>query len=236
MTRSADMIGTRPLDKPHSELRRPDRHAVRPSDLAGRAADASSFILAHATATRALEEWCDIIGLSQGPIWARLLAPVEAVPAPADVAADLELTPNETVLLRKVELMRGPVPLARADNWFVPSRLPDTMASELITTEVPFGRLIRPLGGYRIETKVDLPPLTDADLWAERRRPAVPRTAFEHHAVVCRGALAPSVDRPGLAGTVKLGNVRLAVVHERFLTTLIGSGRRSPVDQRPVAP
>jgi hypothetical protein len=80
------MIGTRPLDKPHSELRRPDRHAVRPSDLAGRAADASSLILAHATATRALEEWCDIIGLSQGPIWARLLAPVEAVPVAAAVA------------------------------------------------------------------------------------------------------------------------------------------------------
>jgi hypothetical protein len=230
------MIGTPYLDKPHPERRRPDRRAARPSDLASRAADASSFILAHATATRALEEWCDIIGLSQGPIWARLLATVEAVTPPDDVAADLELTPNETVLLRKVELMRGPVPLARADNWFVPSRLPDTMASELITTEVPFGRLIRPLGGYRIETKVDLPPLTDADLWTERGRPLVPRTAFEHHAIVCRGALDPSGGRPALADNAKLGNVRLAVVHERFLTTLIGSGLRSPVDQRPVAP
>jgi hypothetical protein len=181
-----------------------------------RVADVSAFILAHATATEALEAWCARTGLAPGPIRAELRAPVIAVVPTPEVVADLDLGPNERVWLRQVALIAAQIVLAEASNWFAPDRLPRALAQSLLTTEVPFGRLVAPLGGYRIETGVVIPA-----------RPPDPtaavQVAFEHRAIVCRSFAAgePAGDQVGQASR----RVRLAVVHERFeVALLVGTG------------
>ena len=64
---------------------------------------------------------------------------------PDEVLPALELDPGETIHYRQVRLMRGSLPLAAAENWFVPQRLTAAMNEALIRTNVPFGRVIAPL-------------------------------------------------------------------------------------------
>ena len=51
----------------------------------------------------------------------------------------LDLDPGETIHYRQVRLMRGTLPLATAENWFVPQRLTAAMNEALIETNVHSG-------------------------------------------------------------------------------------------------
>lgn len=170
-------------------------------------AELLGFIRAHPTVTLALERWCDLTGIGEGPVVARLLeevAPVDLLDVTIASGLELGFAPDaaawEPVRLRRVALCRGPLTLVEAENWYVPGRLPVDVASALETTSLPFGRLISELGGYRIDVR-DLPERA-ADPAAPGQRPL-----FAQQAVVC-----------AIDGT------RLAVVRERFLEALLGPG------------
>ncbi|MFC1459186.1 hypothetical protein ACETIH_21265 [Microvirga arabica] len=53
--------------------------------------------------------------------------------------------------------MRGSLPLAAAENWFVPQRLTEGMNEALIRTNVPFGRVVAPLHPFRRTLAAHLP-------------------------------------------------------------------------------
>lgn len=132
----------------------------------------SAFVIAQPTVTRALELWRHQHGFGGLALTAVLLASVAPVTADAALSADLQLLPGERVLRRHVALQQGPARLVIADNFFVPSRLSPVLAETLLTGDVPFGKLIAPLGGYRIHRSAAI--TTDA-------------TSLRHRAVVCLG-------------------------------------------------
>ncbi len=105
----------------------------------------SDRILAGPTATAALLDWCEFRGIASGPIRV-VQRQVERPPGPGpDLIALLALEPGERLDYRSVQLLRGDVPLAWAENWFVPGRLPDGINRALATSDVPFGEVVAPL-------------------------------------------------------------------------------------------
>jgi hypothetical protein len=67
-------------------------------------------------------------------------------------------------------LCHGGMRLVLAANWFVPERLPPHVTASLADSNVPFGRLIAPLGGYRVPISAEM----SAD-----------GTTLRHRALVC---------------------------------------------------
>lgn len=102
-------------------------------------------LLGNDSATLTLDHWCDTH---------RLAAPARIV-AERIVGADQDPTPEqrqilgvsaaEQVRFRRVRLKCGEHVLSEAENWYVPSRLPPDMNRVLETTEIPFGRVVKPL-------------------------------------------------------------------------------------------
>jgi chorismate-pyruvate lyase len=115
-------------------------------------------LIAGATATETLLAWCEEHGLSEGPITVEIRQCFAPAVVPDDVLPALKLDPGETIHYRQVRLMRGPLPLAAAENWFVPQRLTADMNEALIQTNVPFGRVIAPLRPLRRTLAADLQP------------------------------------------------------------------------------
>lgn len=164
-----------------------------------------AFIRAHATVTLALERWCDLAGLGDGPITARPSGPSSVVTnLDLEIATALDLLPGrrtsrlETVIYRSVELRRGLLALVEADNWYVPERLPADINQALQTTNSPFGKLIAPVGASRSEVR-------SIDQTVGRSGQAMPRHLFAQSAVI-------SIS----------GGTRVAFVRERFLPALLG--------------
>lgn len=110
----------------------------------------SDVIAAFPTVTQALQHWRREHGFGVDPIRAVLLAPVMPLPVSVAQCNDLKLRDGEQVLERRVALEQAGARLVVATNWYVPSRLPSAIAAALNIGDVPFGRLIAPLGGYRI--------------------------------------------------------------------------------------
>ena len=50
---------------------------------------------------------------------------------------------------RHVQLLCGTAVLSDAKNWYVPARLTSAMNAALLTTDTPFGTIVRPLGFRR---------------------------------------------------------------------------------------
>ena len=118
-------------------------------------------LIAIATATEALLAWCDEHGLSAGPITVDIRQRFSPAVVPDDVLPALALDPDETVHYRQVRLMRGMLPLATAENWFVPQRLTATMNEALSGSDIPFGRVIAPLQPSRRTLAAHLQPRPD---------------------------------------------------------------------------
>ena len=97
-------------------------------------------LIAGATATETLLAWCEEHGLSEGPITVEIRQRFAPALVPDAVLPALELDPGETIHYRQVRLMRGSLPLAAAENWFVPQRLTAAMNEALLRTNVPFGQ------------------------------------------------------------------------------------------------
>ena len=106
-------------------------------------------LIAGATATETLLAWCEEHGLSEGPITVEIRQRFAPALVPDAVVPALELGPGETIHYRQVRLMRGSLPLAAAENWYVPQRLTAAMNEALLRTNVPFGQVIAPLQPFR---------------------------------------------------------------------------------------
>jgi hypothetical protein len=119
--------------------------------------DLSMRLIAGATATETLLAWCDEHGLSDGPITVEIRQRFSHAVVPDDVLPALKLDPCEGISYRHVQLMRGSLPLASAENWFVPQRLTADMNAALNRTNVPFGRVVAPLHPFRRTLAAHLP-------------------------------------------------------------------------------
>lgn len=141
-------------------------------------------ILASASATTSLEKWC---GEHHLAVQAKLVAEPLKDAAPKPVTSEqrqrLGIGPDEPVNYRHVRLRCGDHVLSEADNWYVPSRLTPEMKRTLETTEIPFGRVVRPLEPYRrtFEAHVLWSPLVVPDNAATLD---APQALFEHRAVL----------------------------------------------------
>ena len=129
------------------------------------------------TATEVLEERCVALGLAGAP---RVHAQVRRDRLVAGEAAarrrlDAE---GERLGYRRVHLMCGEHVLSEAVNWYVASRLTAEMNAALETSDVPFGRVILPLGPSRrtVSTRI---------LWDGEG--ASPATILRHRALVVDG-------------------------------------------------
>lgn len=101
------------------------------------------------SATEALGQWCAARHIAN-PAAIRALANRTATnpPAPA-IRAALGVTADEQVAYRHVRLACGDTVLSIAHNWYVPSRLAPAMNQTLQNTDIPFGKVVAPLGFRR---------------------------------------------------------------------------------------
>lgn len=116
----------------------------------GSAADAFEANLAsHASATAALQLWCDQRGIAPGEtIAVEFVTGADEAP-PADLRAILGVSAEEPLGYRHVRLVCGTVVLSDAHNWFVPARLSAGMNRQLADSRVPFGRVAASLNFTR---------------------------------------------------------------------------------------
>jgi chorismate-pyruvate lyase len=182
--------------------------------------DLSTRLIAGATATETLLAWCDEHGLSQGPISVKCYQRQVLSAVPDDVSTALAPVAGETVHFRQVQIMRGALPLAGAENWFVPQRLAAGISESLQTTDVPFGTVIAPLRPSRRTLAAHVRPLTidpseDPSRLSASVRQSRPAIILEHTAVICSGT-----------GTA------LALVTERFFSDLVSFAASRPPSGR----
>jgi hypothetical protein len=114
-----------------------------------RVAALDARLLAAPSATRVLADWCAEQGLANPP---RIRADVDRGPAVAPTAAQraaLQIGTDEPVRYRRVSLRCGAVEMSRAENWYVPSRLPPEVDALLRAGDTPFGTAIAALGPSR---------------------------------------------------------------------------------------
>jgi len=106
-------------------------------------------LAANDSATAALGQWCAARGIA-APATIRALADrsAEEAPSPATRAA-LGVSAEEPVAFRHVQLLCGTAVLSDAKNWYVPARLTPAMNAALLTSDTPFGTVVRPLGFHR---------------------------------------------------------------------------------------
>jgi hypothetical protein len=121
-------------------------------------------LIVGATATDTLLFWCHEYGLSHGPITVEVRQFFAPAVVPDDVLPVLKLDPGDTIHYRQVQLMRGSLPLAAAENWYVPQRLSADMNDALIATNFPFGSVIAPLRPLRHTLAANLQPYAEVIL------------------------------------------------------------------------
>ncbi len=182
--------------------------ATAPADLAASVRELSDHLLQAASATRALHTWCAARSLSAGPITVVKQALAQP-PYPDDDLLD-ELRPerHERIAYRRVRLVRGPLVLSEADNWFVPDRLPPQVREVLETTDVPFGTAIAQLQPSRRTYFVrfaELSAVTETGAGDRLFGLSPAMTILEHKAVVLDRNRRP-----------------LSVVAERYRAALLG--------------
>jgi hypothetical protein len=151
--------------------------------------DLSTRLLAGATATETLLAWCVEHGLSHGPITAEVRQRFSPSVVPDTVLSALEPAPGTTIHYRQVQLMRGTLHLATAENWFVPQRLTAAMNDRLQTQDVPFGIVITPLNPFRRTLAVRSAPFTSGSPVTPARldgspQDPPPEIVLEHTAVI----------------------------------------------------
>jgi uncharacterized protein YjiS (DUF1127 family) len=184
-----------------------------PAKIAALVRELSDHLLHASTATEALHAWCAARGLSAGPIIAVKQDPDQRRYPDDDMLDELRPERHERIAYRCVRLVRGPVVLSEADNWFIPDRLPPEVRDVLEATDMPFGAAVARLQPSRRTYFVRF-----AELGTGREAgtggspaglsPSMP--ILEHKAVV--------LDRNGQP---------LAVVSERYCAALL-SGVEAP--------
>ena len=132
-------------------------------------------LLAGRTATEVLEARCVALGLA--PCVHALVRRDRLVAGETAARRRLDAA-GERLGYRRVSLMGGAHILSEAVNWYVASRLTPAMNAALETGEVPFGRVILPLGPSRrtVSTRI---------LWDGEG--VAPATILRHRALVVDG-------------------------------------------------
>ena len=106
-------------------------------------------LAAHASATAALQLWCDQRAIAPGTqIAVEFVSGADAVP-PADLRAVLGVSADQPLGYRHVKLTCGAHVLSQAHNWYVPARLTPDMNRQLGESQVPFGRVAASLNFTR---------------------------------------------------------------------------------------
>jgi hypothetical protein len=106
-------------------------------------------ILSSSSATLTLERWCRDHALADPPQILADRVDVPAMPPSAEVRSDLQVSAEDPVRYRRVELTCGAHVLSVAENWYVPSRLTPDMNRLLDDTQTPFGKVVLPLKSHR---------------------------------------------------------------------------------------
>ncbi|WP_246206939.1 hypothetical protein [Methylocystis heyeri] len=150
-------------------------------------------LLASPSATATLEHWCSTHHMAQEPrLVARRAEGAEKAPDD-EIRQRLQADAGEVVKYRRVRLSCGEHVLSEADNWYVPSRLPQDVNRLLETTDTPFGKAVRALQPYRraIGFRTLWSPLPEGwEMQAHREQAAgaeplsIPREIFELRAVL----------------------------------------------------
>lgn len=116
------------------------------------------------SATQMLDEWCnsgEVNAYAQVRIKRVIVAPE---PPTLEICSALKLRDVRMCCYRRVQLMRGDVILSEAENWYIPSELSLEMNVQLQQSDVPFGKIVRPLGFTRRTLNVEF-------LWRPAIRP-----------------------------------------------------------------
>lgn len=106
-------------------------------------------LAAHASATKALGQWCRLRGIDAGgQIKVQFVHGADRAP-PSDLHMTLGVPADEPLGYRHVRLVCGNAVLSEAHNWFVPARLTAEMNRELAESDVPFGTIAASLAFTR---------------------------------------------------------------------------------------
>jgi len=111
--------------------------------------DFNAQLLASSSATVTLETWCAAHHLANNPHIVAHLIDHAPKSASHTIRQQLHVGPKDVLRYRHVALSCGDHTLSEADNWYVPSRLTPEMNHQLETSDIPFGRVIKPLGATR---------------------------------------------------------------------------------------
>ncbi len=132
-------------------------------------------ILTSPSSTRSLENWCRDHRLAAEPRILAHVVPGVNEPPTAEQRQRLEVTDQEEVRYRRVQLRCGTRVLSEADNWYVPGRLTPEMNRLLRTFAVTL--LWAPLpDGWERESR-SVPVAAGGAL-------TIPDAVFEHRAVL----------------------------------------------------
>jgi len=163
----------------------------------------SERILRSDSATEELEQWCSERGIGDGRIVA--LCARHAAPEICDDESLEELYPGDVrgqTKFRSVQLVTAGIVVVEALNWYFPDRLTLEMRETLETTNIPFGRVVKPLKPKRRTFLVRR--CAPEQIYGTKAPTDPAAIAFEHRAVLYGEGDAP-----------------LAVVHERFRKVLL---------------
>lgn len=106
-------------------------------------------LLASRTATATLEAWCGSHRLADPPrVFVHRVKSGDVAPTP-EQRERLRIEPDTEVKYRRVQLRCGDRVLSEAENWYVPGRLDPDMNGLLETTDIPFGKVVKPLDPSR---------------------------------------------------------------------------------------
>jgi chorismate-pyruvate lyase len=180
--------------------------ATTPAYVAALVRELSHHLLHASTATDALHSWCAARSLSAGPITVVKHARDQRRYLDDDMLDELRPERHERITCRCVWLVRGSIALAKADNWFIPDRLPPEIRDLLAATDVPFGAAVAPLQPWRRTYFVRFAEWSTAEeAGVSPLRLSPSTTILEHKAVVLDRDRRP-----------------LAVVSERYCAVLLG--------------